>query len=621
MSDSFLSCGTTSIVPVIRERLSFAVLVQRAFKELTLAAGDIVAVDLSADLAPTINRAIEENLPNVSLVLTSPDNDSGTPIEAIAITPSDGRIEAIRSARELGIPFAYVDMPIAPAHLIGRGCTQDPEFVDDTYVLSVGVNRYLERLQPIMLHEGRLEPVDTLRERFMAAQVRRLQLAYDRVVLVCNAIHAKPIRSLLLSKEPLPIRNEGIAATVTPECYLADAATAAMYLDDYPAIVQSFDNRRANLGGMSFDKDVMLREAIQKAIAHSPGIGPSDNLLGLPVSTRVFIAFTQMLDRHQSNIGRKCARWQDIEKVMQGFFSGLELRTVRTALLKYENQIVPTGMEREDPKAEGPHWVSRSCNPYAHRYIFGQHTLDTGDDNRLKLWPPYKQHLNALRRRAYDYAYRRTNTSTVSPFRGSLEKGIDLRRTVRGMWQCPPTIYVCRTPSRFSKYSDEPVIWLLDDTESSSEFHKVWFGLVDRKEHQFMCACLASTDLGSPIPERTFLTIRKVYGLVTFCDAGVPLATVRQQHGAAFEQRVPRLRESFSGQPWWDVIAHQATLRAAKTVICVRSPGFAFRPSNKHPRGKPSRLTLDFLVPRKRGISPQPSFITPQGAGNITPRD
>ena len=23
---------------------------------------------------------------------------------------------------------------------------------------------------------------------------------------------------------------------------------------------------------------------------------------------------------------------------------------------------------------------------------------------------------------------------------------------------------------------------------------------------------------------------------------------------------------------------------------------------NKHPRGKPSRLTLDFLVPRKRGI-------------------
>ncbi len=56
----------------------------------------------------------------------------------------------------------------------------------------------------------------------------------------------------------------------------------------------------------------------------------------------------------------------------------------------------------------------------------------------------------------------------------------------------------------------------------------------------------------------------------------------------------------------------------------VVEPLRLFHPTNKNPRGKPSRLTLDFLVSLESGVFNRNSaclFFSPQGAGNKTQRN
>src|SRR5579862_753099 len=168
-------------VPVISQRLNFAILVQRAVSAIEssiegpLNEEDLMAVALPSSVRPHVEAAIRK-LPTVSLVITSITSSSGSDHrEVFPVTPCDGIIEAIRTALEKNIPTEFIDCEISPAQLARRVCMRDPNFCDDAAVLVWGAQEYLRLIKPYVAQPPmRFEPVATWRESHIVRRLREL---------------------------------------------------------------------------------------------------------------------------------------------------------------------------------------------------------------------------------------------------------------------------------------------------------------------------------------------------------------------------------------------------------------------------------------------------------------
>jgi len=186
MEHPYVQYGNIHFIPVVRRRLSFAVLVQRAvdsFKEPPLGRRDLVAAALPQSVAGSVTTAIAK-LPAISLVVASVP---GVPQrEAFAVTPCDGMVEAIRIALEHGIPWRCIEPEIAPGFLGDRPCV-DANWPDDTLAVERGAERYLDLVQGLLAGPlDRCDPADAGRELYIAEQLRSLRPRYNRILCVCD---------------------------------------------------------------------------------------------------------------------------------------------------------------------------------------------------------------------------------------------------------------------------------------------------------------------------------------------------------------------------------------------------------------------------------------------------
>jgi len=165
------------IVPVCHDRMEFAEAVRQAIRHFRPQA---VAVEMPPALGEAFQRAVDR-LPYLS-VLVYQDEDGQAMY--VPVEPADPLVEAVRTARELGLPVHFVDLHV----------TSYPEHRDllpDAYLLNAGgLKAYWEAFQA--LPQPPRGPLDERREAHMAARAQTLSREAD-LLLVCGMAHARGI--------------------------------------------------------------------------------------------------------------------------------------------------------------------------------------------------------------------------------------------------------------------------------------------------------------------------------------------------------------------------------------------------------------------------------------------
>ena len=182
------------LVPILHNRLEFALEVHRRFTDLRPAA---VAVELPPTLQDKI-LAAAKRLPYLSVVVY-PEKSGRTVY--LPIEPVDGIIEAVRLALEHSLPVFFVDRDTE-----GYPLFRDP--LPDPYaVTQIGYEAYCRAYWEERGSETPT-PDDLLRERTMASQALDLGRRYPRVLLVCGLSHFSGIRRQLDLEPARPLGRQ-----------------------------------------------------------------------------------------------------------------------------------------------------------------------------------------------------------------------------------------------------------------------------------------------------------------------------------------------------------------------------------------------------------------------------
>ncbi|MDY6882034.1 MAG: hypothetical protein SV686_17525 [Thermodesulfobacteriota bacterium] len=186
-------------VPIIHNRMEFAVEVRRQFKEFQ---PDHVAVEYPATLGPKILQGVRR-LPLLSVVHYEEEDKGFT---YLLLEPTDGQVEAIRQALAQNIPVHFVDRDT-------DGYPHHHSSLPDSYAVKrVGhfgyCHAYLET-HP----SGLSSREDTLREQTMAYHLKGLSAKGKRILFVCGLSHVPGILEML-KRSQVPVigrrRREGV---------------------------------------------------------------------------------------------------------------------------------------------------------------------------------------------------------------------------------------------------------------------------------------------------------------------------------------------------------------------------------------------------------------------------
>lgn len=211
--DCLLPLGDdVAVVPVLHGRLEAAFAVREAIRTWR---PDHVVVELPVTLQDAVLRAVDR-LPLLSVVETretggkapSPNHksDLGIPAEYVETTrsvyllvePTEPLVEAVRTARELGIPVVFGDRDMDGYR---EGDPGQPEAFPDTVAgARLGWRRYCEEVLGVLA--PCTHPHDVLRERTLAFHVQGLE---GRVLLVCGMSHVPGVRRYLEEVQVLPL--------------------------------------------------------------------------------------------------------------------------------------------------------------------------------------------------------------------------------------------------------------------------------------------------------------------------------------------------------------------------------------------------------------------------------
>ena len=146
----YLRSSNLFFVPVLRQRLSFAALVQEALHSLELdsewnASEDLIAVVLPKSVEPSLREAIARldttDNPGISLIVAHVPQVGSR--EVFPVTPCDAMIEGVRIAHERHCPIEFVDLDVSPANLLKGPCIKDPNWADDTLTSLIGSRNIL----------------------------------------------------------------------------------------------------------------------------------------------------------------------------------------------------------------------------------------------------------------------------------------------------------------------------------------------------------------------------------------------------------------------------------------------------------------------------------------------
>ena len=172
MNKLYEAFGRFLFVPVVRERLAFAVVVQRLSQQLKLGTGDIVAVEMPDSVGRRLQASLHDPdaFLDVHLIMTRESRArkiASAPREVFAITPCDAVVEAVRIAMATRARIEYIDAELDPSSLRERTCQHADDLPDDSWALTEGVHWYFRQALRL-LSESRDAAVDAGREAHMA---------------------------------------------------------------------------------------------------------------------------------------------------------------------------------------------------------------------------------------------------------------------------------------------------------------------------------------------------------------------------------------------------------------------------------------------------------------------
>ncbi|MCJ7593682.1 MAG: hypothetical protein MUO52_02785, partial [Desulfobacterales bacterium] len=175
--------GHTRLVPILHNRVEFAIEVRRQFEEFR---PDQVAVEFPHTLRDPILRGIER-LPLLSAVYYQ--ESDGTFIYLLT-EPTDGQVEALRLALEKKLPIHFIDRDT-------EGYPLDRSPMPDPYAMTrVGHFAYCQAY--LRTRGSRVLSVeDDLRERTMAYHLQRLNRSGGRTLFVGGLVHLPGLLRML----------------------------------------------------------------------------------------------------------------------------------------------------------------------------------------------------------------------------------------------------------------------------------------------------------------------------------------------------------------------------------------------------------------------------------------
>lgn len=167
------------LVPVLHNRLEFALEVKRQFEEFM---PDHVAVEFPDTLADKILQGIKR-LPLISVVHYEGSDGAFT---YLLLEPTDGQVEAVRMGLEKGIPVHFIDRDV-DAYPFDRSPMPDP------YTLTrIGHFNYCQAYLRNHAND-RPSTLDTLREKTMAYHLQRLSKDGKRILFVGGLAHLQGV--------------------------------------------------------------------------------------------------------------------------------------------------------------------------------------------------------------------------------------------------------------------------------------------------------------------------------------------------------------------------------------------------------------------------------------------
>ncbi len=190
------------LVPILHNRLEFAVEVKRQFEEFR---PDIVAVEYPDTLENKILQGVDR-LPLLSVVYYEETDGAFT---YLLLEPTDGQVEAIRLALSKSIPIFFIDRD-------EEGYPFDLSPMPDPYsVAKIGHFAYCQAY--LQIHSiAPSRQGDVLREKTMAYHLQRLSRKADRILFVGGLAHTAAVLKQLDQPQTQVMgrrRREGVGLT------------------------------------------------------------------------------------------------------------------------------------------------------------------------------------------------------------------------------------------------------------------------------------------------------------------------------------------------------------------------------------------------------------------------
>ncbi|MCZ6747828.1 MAG: hypothetical protein O7D96_00955 [SAR324 cluster bacterium] len=302
---SELTHQSITFLPIFHYRVEFAAVVRAALLEAA-ARGEppeVVAVELPGTWRETVLLGVNR-LPYLSLVL----DESGDSHLYLPIEPADGGIEALRTAKELGVPVELIDLDVGeyPFH-------HDP-LPDSFPVHRLGY----DGVMPAILAESRFPrgELDEQRETMMAHALQQLAQGGRRVTCVLGVAHLGGVMDKLASPQPRPFAR---ARKRELRLYNWSEKSSREFMTEAPFVAAAYERgRRAELpaggtgavahragepgaAGLSIDRETESEAVLREAVAgYAKEIGGEDRHAVTPHQFRLL-----------GNYARKYARVED----------------------------------------------------------------------------------------------------------------------------------------------------------------------------------------------------------------------------------------------------------------------------------------------------------------------
>ncbi len=521
----YIKLDNIYIVPVLPDRLSGALMVRRAVQELSIGCRDAFLVALPESVKENYLQAVCK-LPRSSFIyiednsasFDEPDNDSRIKKELVTVTPCDGLAEAVLSANELGIEPHFIDLEISFHSQIQRPhFRQENIDIDDWLCTTIGAKAFVDLLHDnTPLRHNPALSVDNMRERHMAGRLQQLHSRYKRILFVCYAENVPGIlQAFKQSSSVFAVpKFNGYISSIEPDTNLL-----LYFLDDYPKAVQRYWESRSSFDALQeFDKMSVVFDEIIECAASSDVWS---------WSLRHHRAFKQMLSGVMREKRRVSIPLNECLALVNSCYDRNFEEAVRIQLFTFpEGNISEDEVKHVFQTAEVNDPVSGSRTDLPPQFINSEidsegeternrkpHNLQsigssTGTNDRLQIimrglrhqsstfhtylkckdgfnpgmpWPAWVAHHNKMRKRVLRFVANMALAVSSDRYRGSLERGLDLRRIIRASHKGDPSLYVRRQRKSATISSTIqgiiPVLWFFtttDDTWYSKKYIRTW---------------------------------------------------------------------------------------------------------------------------------------------------